>query len=184
MAGVKHKGPDALLCRPGMDEELRHMMEGGEKTVWRFEEFIDRDLDFMWVSAEAEKTCMGFCNSFRHSFSMLFPMFQGGQREHGNAVGFCFSLKKVIYKGEEYLQRLGEYLQTMPRPVGKSVGELKRFKGFVVLFLVRDGMLYQCMKTGMPLTWVLGIMKENMEVLRQLHDELGHRESEGMYEKA
>ena len=80
LAGVKHKGPEAFSRHPGTEEELRKLAEGGEEAVWRLEEFVDGELDTMWVSAEKEEACTGFCNtgSVSHSFSMLFPMFRGG----------------------------------------------------------------------------------------------------------
>ena len=53
--------------------------------------------------------------------------------------------------------------------------EFKTFKGFVVKFLLTDGVLYQRTKTGMPPRRVLGNTKDTEEVLRQLHDESGHR---------
>ena len=150
----------------------------------RLEEFVDRELDAMWVSAEEEEACMGFCNSVSYSFSMLFPMFRRGEGERGEAVGFCFSFNKAMYEGEENLQRVGEYLETMRRPAGMPDGEFKRFKGFAVKFLLRDGVLYRRAKTGMPPRRVLGNTKDKMEVLRQLHDESGHRGRDGTYEKA
>ena len=116
----------------------------------RLEEFVDGELDVMWVSAEEEEACTGFCNSVSHSFSILFPMFRGGEGECGDAGGFCFSYNKAMYEGEENLQRVGEYLETMRRPVGMPDGEFKRFKGFAVKFLLRDEVLYRHAKTGMP----------------------------------
>ena len=184
VAGVKHKGPDALSHRPGTEEELRELVEGREEAVRRLEEFVDGELDAMWVSAEEEEACTGFCNSVSHSFSMLFPMFRGGEGEHSDTVGFCFSFNKAMYEGEESLQRVGEYLETMWRPAGMLDGEFKRFKEFAVKFLLRDGVLYRRAKTGMPLRRVLGNTKDKEEVLRQLHDDSGHRVRDGTYEKA
>ena len=60
VAGVKHKGPDALSRRPGTEEELGELAEGGEEAVQRLEEFVDEELDAMWVSTEEEKACTGF----------------------------------------------------------------------------------------------------------------------------
>ena len=186
VAGMKHKGLDALLHRPGMEEWLTVLAEGREEALRKLEEFVDGELDALWVGAEEEEACTGFCNSVSHSFFLLFPMFRGGEGEHGNALagGFCFSFNKALYKGEESLQRVGEYLQTMRRPAGMLDGEFKRFKGFAVKFLLRDGVLYRRAKTGMPLRRVLGDAKNKKEVLRQLHDESGHWERDGTYEKA
>ena len=138
----------------------------------------------MWVSTEEEEACKGFCNSVSHSFSMLFPMFRGGEGERGDAVGFCFSFNKAMYEGEGNLQRVGEYLETMRRPAGILDGEFKRFKGFAVKFLLRNGVPYRRAKTGMPPKRVLGNTKDRMEVLRQLDDKSGHRGRDGTYEKA
>ena len=138
----------------------------------------------MWVSAEEEEACTGFCNIVSHLFSMLFPMFCGGAGERGDEVGFCFSFNKDMYEGEESLQRVGEYLETMRRPAGMPDGEFKRFKWFVVRFLLRDGVFYRRAKTGMPLRRVLGNAKDKEEVLKQLPDESGHQGRDGTYEKA
>ena len=62
--------------------------------------------------------------------------------------------------------------------------EFRRFKGFAVKFLLRDGVLYWHVKTGMPPRRVRGKTKDKMEVLRQLHEESGHRGRDGTYEKA
>ena len=180
---MKHKGPDALSCRPGTEEEFRELAEGGEEAVRRLEEFVDGELDAMWVGAEEEEACTRFYNSGSHSFSMLFPIFRGGEGERGNAVGCCFSFNKAMYEGEESLQRVGEYLETMQRPAGMPDGEFKRFKGFAVKFLLREGVLYRRAKMGMPPRRVLGNVKDKEEVLRQLHDESGHRGRDGTYKK-
>ena len=173
-AGVKHKGPDTLSRRPGTQEELRELAAGGAEAVRRLEEFVDGELDPMWVSKEEKEACMGICNSVFYSISMLFPMFRGGEGERGDAVDCCFSFNKAMYEGEESLQRVGKYLETMRRTAGMLDGEFRRYKVFTVKFLLRDGVLYWSMKTGMPRTRVLGNVKDKEDVLRQLHDELGH----------
>ena len=129
MVGVKQSGPNTLLRRPGTEEELRQLVEGGEEVVQRLEEFVNGELHAMWVSAEEEEACTGFCNSVSHSFSMLFPMFRRGEGDHGDAVGFCFSFNKAMYEGEENLQRVGENLVTMRRPGVGRMGSLRGLRG-------------------------------------------------------
>ena len=141
VAGVKHKGPNGLSRHPGTEEELREMAEGGEEVVPGLEEFVDRELDAMWVSVEVGEACTGFCNSVFHSFSMLFPIFRQGEGERCDVVGLCFSFNKAMYEGEENLKRVGEYPETMWRPAGMPDGEFKRFKPFAVKFLLRDRVL-------------------------------------------
>ena len=115
---------------------------------------------------------------------MFFLIFCGGDGERGDAVGLCFSFNKAMNEGDESLQRVVGYLQVMPRPAGMPAEEFKRFEGFAVKFLLRDGVLYLRAKTGMPPRRVLGNAKDKEEVLRQLHDESGHRGRDGTYEKA
>ena len=103
--------------------------------------------------------------------------------ERGDAVGFGFFFGKAMYEGEESLQRVGEYLKTMPRLAGMPDGEFTRFRGFAVKFLLRNVVLYRCTKTEMPLRRVMRNMKDKMEFLRQLYDELGHQGRDGTYEK-
>ena len=57
VAEVKHKGPDAFLCRPGTAEDLRELADGREEAVRRLAEFVDGELDAMWVSVEEEEAC-------------------------------------------------------------------------------------------------------------------------------
>ena len=52
VVGVKDKGPVALSRRSGSEEELIELAEGGEEEVRRLEEFVDGELDTMWVRAE------------------------------------------------------------------------------------------------------------------------------------
>ena len=125
-----------------MEEEFRELAAGGEEAVRRLEEFVDRELDTIWVGAEEEEACTGFCNGVSYSFYMSFPMFRVGGGERGDAVGFRFSFNKGICEREESLQRVGEYLKTMPRPAGMPDGEFNRFEAFAVKFLLREEVLY------------------------------------------
>ena len=54
VAGVKHNALDASSRRPGTEEELRDLVEGGEEAVQSLEEFVDGELDAMLVIAEEE----------------------------------------------------------------------------------------------------------------------------------
>src|SRR5437660_324804 len=67
VAGTKHKGPDTLSRRPGTEEELLELREGGEEAVERLEEFVDAELGTM---------CEGFVRiGFIRSF--VFHCLQG-----------------------------------------------------------------------------------------------------------
>ena len=67
----------------------------------------------------------------------------------------------------------------MRGPAGMSDGDFNRFKGFVVRFLPRSGVLYRPAKTRMPPRRVQGNRKDKEEVLRPLQDESSHRRRDG-----
>lgn len=136
LAGVTNKRPDAESHRPVTKEEFRELPEGAEETVPKLEEFVDEELDAMWVSTAEEEACTLFCNSVSHSFPMLFPIFRGGEGECGDAVGLCFPYNKAMYEGEKNLHRVGVYLEIMWRLAGMLDVEFKRFKGFAMKFLL------------------------------------------------
>src|SRR5437588_5384748 len=70
--GTKHKGPDALSRRPGTEEELGELEEGGEEAVRRFDEFVDGELGMTEVSGEGSEKldCRGFCTEPFHLLSI------------------------------------------------------------------------------------------------------------------
>ena len=87
-------------------------------------------------------------------------MFRGGEGERGDAVDFCFSFTKAMYEGEDNMQRVGKYVETMRRLAGIWDGEFIRFKGFAVKFVLRNGVLYRRAKRGKPPRRVLGNKKD------------------------
>ena len=96
---------------------------------------------------------------------------------------FCFSFNKGVYEGDEGLQKVGEYLTTMRRPAGMANSDFKRFRGFALKFLVRDGILYRWGKAGMPPRRGLVKEEDKQQVLNRQHDESGHRGRDGTYRK-
>ena len=150
----------------------------------RLEEIVARELDFMWVNTEEVLACTVFCNSVSHLFAMLFPMLCGGEGEHSNLVGFCFSFNNPMCEEEENLQRVGVYLETMRRLAGMLDVGCKMVQGFVVKFLLRDVVLYRCAKMGIPPSRVRGMAKNKKEVQRQLDDKSGNKQRDGTCEKA
>src|SRR5437588_988312 len=176
VVGTKHKWPDALSRRPGTEEELRELREGGEEAVERLEEFVDAELGTM---------CGGFCTDRFHSF-VCFPLFTGARVMDGDTEtgGFSFVFKKADYAEDEGLQQAGEYLAGMRRRKGMGDAEFRTLKHFAVKFLLREGVLYRRGKAGMPPRRVLVSREEKEEVFRRLHDESGHRGRDGTYQKA
>ena len=95
VAGVKHKGPDAVSRRPGTEEALRELAEGGEEAVRRLEEFVDGELDVMWVSEEEEEACRGFVIVFLIRFLCYFLCFAEERESAAMWWAFVFLLIRL-----------------------------------------------------------------------------------------
>src|SRR5205807_3480320 len=109
--------------------------------------------------------CVGFCTDRFHSF-VCFPLFAGVRVMDGDTEtgGFSFVFKKADYVRDEGLQQAGEYLAGMRRPKGMGDAEFRGLKRFAVKFLLREGVLYQRGKAGMPPRRVLVSGEEKEEV--------------------
>jgi len=80
---------------------------------------------------------------------------------------------------DEGLQRVRAFLVSMKQPPGMGTGKYKRLE-----VLGRDGVLGQPGKARMLPRRVVFGQEARKEILRQLHDESGHRGRDGIYEKA
>jgi RNase H-like domain found in reverse transcriptase/Integrase zinc binding domain len=74
------------------------------------------------------------------------------------------------YEGDDLV--LGRYLESMQRPDGISDEEYRKLRRKARQFLVRDGRLY---KRGRVPRRVVGLRNQRMEVIREMHDEVGHK---------
>ena len=70
---------------------------------------------------------------------------------------------------------LGRYLETLERPEGMDDQQYQQLRKKSRNFFVRDGYLFKrSRKRGLPPRRVIG-PAQRMEVIRELHDEKGHR---------
>src|SRR5438552_10547659 len=91
-------------------------------------------------------------------------------------------LQEVEYDGE-YLA-IGRYLETMERPPDLTDDEFRKLRKTAHQYLVRDGYLYKrSKKRGIPPRRVIGQPTDRREVIKALHDELGHRSRQPTYEQ-
>jgi hypothetical protein len=75
------------------------------------------------------------------------------------------------YEGDDLL--LGKYLAMLQRPDGLTDLEYKRLRRKSKSFFIRDGYLY---KKGKRIhRRVVGLKDQRLEILRDIHDETGHR---------
>ena len=86
------------------------------------------------------------------------------------------------YSGDDLL--IAQYLETLQRPDGISNPEFLRFKKKSQQFLVRDGYLFKKSKRGTPPRRVIGREELKEMVIKELHDEMGHRGVKATYEQA
>jgi RNase H-like domain found in reverse transcriptase/Integrase zinc binding domain/Reverse transcriptase (RNA-dependent DNA polymerase) len=84
------------------------------------------------------------------------------------------------YTGQ--LLTIGRYLETLERPSGISDTEFRKLRKDANKYLVRDGYLYKrSKKRSVPPRRVIGRQEERQEILKALHDELGHRGRQPTY---
>ena len=89
-------------------------------------------------------------------------------------------LVEGVYEGEDL--RIGQYLESMERPEGLTTPQFRSFPKKALGFLVRDGHLYKRGRRGSPHRRVLGTVPQRQEVIKERHDETGHRGRQGTYE--
>jgi hypothetical protein len=78
------------------------------------------------------------------------------------------------YIGENLL--IGQYLETLQRPDGLMNLEYRQLRRKSKLFFVRDRYLYmRGRRRGARLRRVVGLLDRRMEIVRERHDEIGHR---------
>jgi len=88
--------------------------------------------------------------------------------------------------GKEYSpasQRIARFLQSFERPVDMERKEFFNFKGKALLYSVVDRELYRQGERGMPMRLVVDEATKRREIIRQCHEELGHKGREGTYRR-
>jgi hypothetical protein len=83
-------------------------------------------------------------------------------------------MHEAEYVGEDL--RIGEYLETLERPENMTDLEYQQLRRKAHTFFVRDGYLFKRgRKAGQPPRRVVGRPEQRQEILKELHDESGHR---------
>ena len=78
------------------------------------------------------------------------------------------------YEGEDLI--LGKYLTSLERPDGLSENQFQQLRKKSKSFFVRDGHLFKRnTKRGLPPRRVIGKQDERIQIIKELHDEIGHR---------
>jgi len=83
-------------------------------------------------------------------------------------------LNEGEYYGKDYT--LSKYLETLERPPDMHDNKFKKLRAKSKHFFVRDGVLYKWNhKRGSPPRRVIGTQRRKREVIKALHDDIGHR---------
>ena len=90
-------------------------------------------------------------------------------------------LNEGEYDGDDLI--LGHYLETLRRPDGMTDAQYQQFRKKSRNFFVRDGLLFKRgRKRGLPPRRVVGLARQRTEIIRRLHDEIGHRGKQATFE--
>jgi transposase InsO family protein len=91
-------------------------------------------------------------------------------------------INEAEYYGEDY--RLGKYLETLERPPDIDDEEFRKLRNKAKHFFVRDGLLYKrSRKRGSPPRRVIGTQRKRREVIKALHDDIGHRGKDATFQQ-
>src|SRR5579871_2780565 len=83
-------------------------------------------------------------------------------------------IAETEYSGEDLVLR--KYLKTLQRPDGIDDAAYKTLRRKAKNFFVRDGYLFKrSRKRGKPPRRIVGDKAQQLEIIRQTHDECGHR---------
>jgi hypothetical protein len=89
------------------------------------------------------------------------------------------NLDENMYEGEDLL--MGRYLGSLQRPEGLTDTEYRRLRRKAKTFFLRDGYLY---RRGKPVPRrVVGLRHQKIEIIRDIHDEIGHKGRVTTFEK-
>jgi hypothetical protein len=79
---------------------------------------------------------------------------------------------------------LGRYLETLKRPEGLGNEEYRKLRTKSRDFLIRDGYLFKrSRKRGLPPRRVVGLKEQRLAIIREIHDEVGHRGKQSTFEQ-
>jgi Integrase zinc binding domain len=91
-------------------------------------------------------------------------------------------LHEAEYEGDDLV--LGQYLETLNRPEGLTDQQFQRLRKKSRNFLVRDGYLFKRgRKRNVPPRRVVGLSEQRLEIIRGLHDEIGHCGKQSTYDQ-
>jgi transposase InsO family protein len=86
------------------------------------------------------------------------------------------------YSGEDLV--LGRYLETLERPSEIDDDGFRRLRTKAKHFFVRDGHLYKrSRKRGLPPRRVIGLRQQRWEIIKALHDDIGHRGKDATFQQ-
>ena len=92
-------------------------------------------------------------------------------------------ISRVYLNEEEYVDEdliLGKFLATLERPGGLTDAEYQKLRRKSKSFFIRDGYLYK--KGKRVPRRVIGLRRQKEEVMRELHEEVGHRGRNATFE--
>ena len=83
----------------------------------------------------------------------------------------------------EESQRIARYLMMLCKPEGMSRAEFRAFKRRALWYAVMDKQLYFTGSKNIPSRIVVDLLKKRTQILKELHDECGHKGRESTYRK-
>jgi len=154
--GTTHTAADGLSRRPRTKSDDLDEQHEGDIDDW-----IAAELDYLGISAVS---------------------IEEADDDGGGSEAAEPGLTEPLDDGySEHLQNLARFLTTLKKPVGMSRVEFRALKREATKYSVRDRQLWRNATKAFPPRLVIDSDKRRAELLKALHDEVGHRGRESTY---
>ena len=164
VAGVKHGAADALSRRPQTDADVL----AAEEEV-DIDDFIESELNCVriagvWAVISANSVHSDESNSDATDDTEPDEYLTGNHWSEASLA-------------------IARYLSTLRKPADLDRKEFRSFKAKALRFQVRDGTLYRRQTKNAPQRRVVERTEDQQEILKALHNDLGHKGREATYRK-
>jgi hypothetical protein len=172
--GDKHTAADGLSRRPRTESD--DIDEANEVDI---DDFIDAEINaFQVVPITAEKAEK---RTAKQKASASCP--QTTRKPSASTANTAGDKDLLEDSYSETSWQIARYLTTLQRPEGLSRAEFQSFKRNALQYAVLDSNLYQRAGKGIPQRLVIDSDERKAIILKELHDNCGHKGRESTYRR-
>lgn len=171
--GRKNIVADALSRRPATEKDKKEAEEEEDIDEWVSKQISAVRIFPIWVdpNEESEQSEQGEAEEVR---TIVQTSLEGEEDDKP----FCENEYSFKYR------KIAEFLMNgLVRPEGIPDEDWRRFRRNAFNFLVKDGHLFRRPDKINPVRRVVGLEEQRKEIIKELHDDSGHRGREGTFRR-